>query len=105
LFVRLAVFVRLAGRGAPRGCLGAGALGRLVRRRLLGQERLVRQPPLPHALEEFVDRAQRLLLALLFLGPVARDRFGGDALCQLMFDLRLGIEVRERVVQDVRTIE
>ena len=38
-------------------------------------------------------------------GAPAIDLIDGEALCQLMFDLRLGIEVKERIVHDVRVID
>lgn len=38
-------------------------------------------------------------------GAPAIDLIDGEALCQLLFDLRLGIEVKERVVHDVTVIE
>ena len=44
-------------------------------------------------------------MPIMAAGEAVIDLIDGEALCQLMFDLRLGIEVRERVVHDVRTIE
>ena len=38
-------------------------------------------------------------------GAPAIDLLDGDSLCQLLFDLRLGVEVTERVVHDVRMVE
>jgi restriction system protein len=38
-------------------------------------------------------------------GAPAIDLIDGEALCQLMFDLRLGIDVKERIVHDVRVID
>lgn len=38
-------------------------------------------------------------------GAPAIDLIDGEALCQLLFDLRLGVEVKERVVHDVRVID
>lgn len=38
-------------------------------------------------------------------GAPAIDLIDGDALCQLLFDLRLGVEVTERVVHDVELVE
>jgi restriction system protein len=37
-------------------------------------------------------------------GAPAIDLIDGEALCQLLFDLRLGVEVKERIVHDVRVI-
>lgn len=38
-------------------------------------------------------------------GAPAIDLIDGEALCELLFDLRLGVEVKERVVHDVRVID
>jgi restriction system protein len=38
-------------------------------------------------------------------GAPAIDLIDGEALCQLLFDLRLGVEVKERIVHDVRVID
>lgn len=38
-------------------------------------------------------------------GAPAIDLIDGEALCQLLFDLRLGLEVRERIVHDVTIID
>ena len=38
-------------------------------------------------------------------GAPAIDLIDGEALCQLLFDLRLGVEVVERIVHDVTVIE
>jgi len=38
-------------------------------------------------------------------GAPAIDLIDGEALCQLLFDLRLGVEVKERIVQDVTVVD
>lgn len=38
-------------------------------------------------------------------GAPAIDLIDGEALCQLLFDLRLGVTVRERVVHDVQVVD
>ena len=38
-------------------------------------------------------------------GTPAINLIDGEALCQLLFDLRLGVEVKERIVHDVRVID
>lgn len=38
-------------------------------------------------------------------GAPAIDLIDGEALCQLLFDLRLGVDVRERIVYDVTIVE
>lgn len=38
-------------------------------------------------------------------GAPSIDLIDGEALCQLLFDLRLGVEVKERIVHDVKLID
>jgi len=38
-------------------------------------------------------------------GAPAIDLIDGEALCQLLFDLRLGVEVKERIVRDVTIVD
>ena len=38
-------------------------------------------------------------------GAPAIDLIDGEALCQLLFDLRLGLDVRERIAHDVTIVE